>query len=69
MEIWRNTGIYCEYENTGVYRYAFCVSTSKISYTPSFNISGKILCSFQNTGHEIFNIITEYRKIQLNAIA
>ena len=47
--------ILCQYKQNFVY--------SIIQYT------GKILYSFQNTGHEIFNIITEYRKIQLSAIA
>ena len=43
-------------ENTGVYIYAFCVSVNKIPYTSLFNISGKIMCRIENTGHETFNI-------------
>ena len=56
-EIRTNMGIYSAYENTGKYRYAFCVSMNKIRYTPLFNIYGEIFCRIQNTGHKIFNII------------
>ena len=52
-----STGTHSAFDNTGVCRYAFCVSVNKIPYTPLFNIAGKILCRIQNTGHDIFNVI------------
>ena len=55
--------MYSAYENTGVNRYAFCVSMNKISYTLYFITHWEILCRIQNTGHKIFNIIYRVPKI------
>ena len=65
-----STGIHSAFDNTGVCRYAFCVSVNKIPYTPLFNISGEILCHIRNTGHEIFNIIYRVPKtaVECNAM-
>ena len=44
-------------ENTGGYRYTFCVIMNKILNTYSFNTSEKILCCIWNTWFQIFYMI------------